>query len=179
MTERTVAYQGINFRVYNEDVRMPDGSTKIFEYVWRRDGTRVLCVREDMHVLLIDEYRYETDSVEIRLPGGKLDSETELPIDAAARELTEETGLVAEELRLLSVTIPFATVRYRIHFFLATHFSEGTPAPDQGEKIVHRWVSASDAVRMAMSGDIREEISALAIIRFFSSIIFPSPDKAR
>jgi len=180
---KEIVYQGIHFRVYHEDVRLTSGRSKTFEYIWRRDGTRVLAVRSDHTLLLCREFRYELNAYDWRLPGGKLDDEHEEPIVAAAREFSEETGFRALSLEPLGRTVPFATVHYGIHFFVTYNPLRGESNPEEGESIDYSWFPLTQAGSMAISGEIREEISALTILRFIASILtqqrtIPSADEA-
>ena len=71
----------------------------------------------------------------------------------------------------LAKTIPFATVQYSIHFFLTYNPQHATRNLDAGEIIKCHWVPLSKVVAMAISGEIREEITALTIIRYAASVL--------
>ena len=168
---KELIFEGTHFRIYREDVRLTSGSTRQFEYVWRRDGTRVLAVRSDHSVLLCREFRYELNDYDWRLPGGKLNDENEDPALAAAREFSEETGYRALSLEPLGRTVPFATIHYGIHFFLTYNPVEGPRNLGEGESIDFKWFPLIQVASMAMSGAIREEISALIILRYATAIL--------
>ena len=165
MDNKHLVFEGIHFRVYQQSVEVNPGVFQTHETVWRRDGTRVLALDADQRLLLAREYRYELHDYDWRIPGGKLAAENESPEDAAAREFEEETGLRPRSLRHLRTTTPFATVDYRIHFFLATEFLPGDRALEIGEHIQLSWLPLQEAVELAFRGDIAEDISALAVIR--------------
>jgi ADP-ribose pyrophosphatase len=162
MSSPTIVFKGKYFRIYHETVAL-NGTQTTFEYVSRTDGARIIAANLGA-ILLTKEYRHELQDVDWRLPGGKVD-EGETPEVAARRELREETGYDAGSLKALWSTTPDSTVRYRRHFFLATDLAEGPTAHEAGETIENHWVPLETACTMALDGEVREEISALSILR--------------
>jgi 8-oxo-dGTP pyrophosphatase MutT (NUDIX family) len=163
MESPRVMFVGKHFRILHEDVESEPGQTVTFEYVERTDGARIIAV-DDGKVLLTREYRHELSDYDWRLPGGRLNAD-EAASDAAKRELAEETGVRAEQWRFLWSTTPDSTVRYQRHFFLAERISTGEPNRDPGERLSVHWVELPDACELALSGAMREEISALSLLR--------------
>jgi ADP-ribose pyrophosphatase len=159
-------WEGKHFKAYHETIEIAPGKTAVFEYVWRIDGTRSIVINEAGEILLTREYRHELKDYDWRLPGGKLDRVDENIVDAASRELREETGVTAKTWEYLWATAPDATVRFQRHFLLATDISVGTQNLDEGENISLSWFSRSNVVRMALEGQIREEISAFSLLRY-------------
>jgi 8-oxo-dGTP pyrophosphatase MutT (NUDIX family) len=160
--DHRVVFEGRHFRVVREEVRLERG-IETFEYVWRIDGARIVA-RDGGRVLLTREYRHEIGGYDWRLPGGKLDRE-ETPLQGAEREFREETGFYGGSWQYLWSTTPDSTVRYRRHFFLVTSPSAGPDAPDPGEDLSAHWLPVATACEYALNGQVREEISALAILR--------------
>lgn len=166
----TVVWEGIHFKAFHETVEVASGEARVFEYVWRIDGTRSIVVNKSNEILLTHEYRHELQNFDWRLPGGKLDYVDEPVIEAASRELKEETGITAKDWRYLWATAPDATVRFKRHFLVASDISIGDQDLGEGENISLSWFSLNVVKEMALTGKIREEISALSVLRYIYSI---------
>jgi ADP-ribose pyrophosphatase len=165
--DHRIVFEGRHFRVVQEEVRSGRG-IETFEYVWRADGARIIGL-DGSSLLLTREYRHELDGYDWRLPGGKLDG-AETPQQGAEREFREETGFYGGRWRYLWSTTPDSTVRYRRHFFLVTSPTSGPDTPDPGEDVSAHWLPVATACGYALSGQVREEISALAILRIAHSL---------
>lgn len=169
-SKHILVWQGIHFKAYQEKVEVEKGVIKTFEYVYRKDGTRTIAINNDKEVLLTKEYRYELEGDDWRVPGGRLNDEKEPIVKAAKREFQEETGFIAENWEFLWTTTLESTVRYQRHFFLATKLKSDKSLRDEGERLTVHWIPLQEAFVMAMKGEIREEISALAIARLYFEI---------
>jgi ADP-ribose pyrophosphatase len=91
------------------------------------DWVNVLAFTEADECVMIRQYRFGTDAIQLEIPGGIIDP-GELPLTAAARELREETGYASSRWTALGSVAPNpAFQRNRLHTFLAegcVHVSE-------------------------------------------------------
>lgn len=138
-------WQGKIFSVEHLRVELSDGSLDWREVVRHHGGAGVVAVR-DGRVCLVRQYRVALGRMTLEIPAGKVDPGE--PRDAcAARELTEETGLVAERLELLteSYGAPGFTDEHTSVYF-AHGLSQRDAAPDEGEFVDVLWVPVDEAV---------------------------------
>jgi 8-oxo-dGTP pyrophosphatase MutT (NUDIX family) len=144
----------------------PDGERGIYGVVhFKNIAIGVLAVEDDF-IYLVGQYRYPLERYSWEIPEGGC-GEGEEPLDAARRELEEETGLRAESWRKLgeaylsnSVSDEFAV------WYVATELTQGERRPEGTEQLEVRRVPFDDALRMTMSGEITDAISQLAIMQY-------------
>ena len=102
LTEKQVEsreiFDGYIMHVFKDTVELPNGKLAPREYMRHVGAVCVVPLLDDGSVLLERQFRYPVGKVLMEIPAGKLDSKDEDPRKAAARELLEETGAVAEEL---------------------------------------------------------------------------------
>src|SRR5262245_50888406 len=89
----------VNLRV--ERVTLPNGVTTDLELMDHPGASAVVAVDEARRVVLIRQYRFAAGGYIWELPAGILDVADESPAACAAREVREEVGLTARELRTL------------------------------------------------------------------------------
>ena len=61
----------------------------------------VIAITPDHQLVMIQQYRHGSETVELEIPGGMMDPHETDPVDAAVRELREETGYAGENARVL------------------------------------------------------------------------------
>lgn len=124
---------------YKKDTfERPDGTTG--EYFYSENpgsgAALVIPVLPNGNLLLTRQYRYLRNRMSVGFPGGGIGKD-ETPVEAAKRELLEETGYVAEDL--ISVGAfegSTGMIKDMAHFFLATHITKvAEPQNDVHESI--------------------------------------------
>ena len=160
LTERTVEsktlFDGIIVKLKVDQARLPDGKVAAREVVEHPGGVAVLALDEENNVTLVQQYRYPFHQVLLELPAGKLDAgEDHRP--AAVRELSEETGLEAEELTYLGCLLAspgFCTER--LHMYLARDLRRRASHPDEDEFLNVITMPFEELVRQVMDGTIED-----------------------
>lgn len=152
---REVVFDGSIMTVTVDMVRLPDGSEARLEVVEHPDAVTIVPVDEFGNVVMVKQYRHATKRVLLELPAGKLEGGEE-PAAAAQRELREETGLAAGELRPLGgfYAAPGFLTEY-LHLFLARDLCPSPLEPDPFEIAEVVRVPASE-VRAVAGGEIRD-----------------------
>lgn len=156
-------WEGKIFSAVTLDVDLPDGSRGYREIVRHHGGCGVCAVR-DGRICLVRQYRVALGRHTLEIPAGKIDGGEE-PAACAARELLEETGLVAESLELVahSAGSPGFTDE-STHIYLA-HGLEAHPArPDEGEFVDVLWVDLVDVLDAIAQGVITDSKTIIAAL---------------
>jgi ADP-ribose pyrophosphatase len=119
---------------------------------------------EKKRILLVRQYRLPADKYMWELPAGKVDP-GEKPLQAAKRELAEETGYQAKKWeKLASFFVSPGYVEERMTIFRATDLTAGDANPMDDERIETRWFKRKEIGEMIQAGKIED---AKTIIGFF------------
>ena len=157
-------WDGRIFSVETLDVRLSDGS-KSWREIVRHNGGAGVCAVRDGKICLVRQYRVALERMSLEIPAGKLDA-GEDPAVCAARELQEETGLVADSITPLAVSAGapgFNNEKTRI--FAAHGLHQGPARPDDGELVDVVWIPIPDmveAIRAGLIEDAKTVVSVLA-----------------
>jgi len=151
-------YVGRVVALRSDSVVMPGGGTAVREVIEHLGAVAVLALDADDQVTLIHQYRHPLGHRIWELPAGLLDVVGEEPVLAAQRELKEETGLAASSwVTLVDVAASPGFTDEVVRVFLARDLTDvGREIPDGDEEtdLVTRKVPLSEAVRMALAGEI-------------------------
>jgi len=153
------------FRLREDEVELPSGETITYTLVDHPGYALVVPLLEDGRVLLERVYRYTVQDVVLECPAGGLDGEP--PEIAAARELEEETGWVADALQPLGSFYGSNGISNEVgHFFLATGLRpEGRAQREATEQLELELLPFEQALARALDGRIVDAPSALALVR--------------
>jgi|SRR5450755_2962240 ADP-ribose pyrophosphatase len=144
------------FRVTEEEATDP-GGFHIKRSIVRHMGSAVMmAVDEKKRILLVRQFRLPAAKNLWELPAGRLD-EGEKPLQAARRELQEETGYKAKIWKKLAVFWPSpGYVGEKMTIFLATDLTEGEAQPMEDERIECRWFKRKELDKMIRDGEIED-----------------------
>lgn len=166
LTETTVQknyiYQGKIINVRCDDAVLPNGKACKREIVEHPGGASILCVK-DGKVLLVKQYRYAYQEEIYEIPAGKLNA-GEDPALTAARELKEETGMEAKEIKHLFTLYPtpgYTNELLRIYY--AIEPKEGEAQLDEGEFLNVEWMPIDEVLAKIESGEISDAKTIVAV----------------
>jgi ADP-ribose pyrophosphatase len=153
------------FRVTEDEAEDPKAHFEIKRSVVRHAGSAVMmAVDEKKRILLVRQYRLPAEKYLWELPAGRLDP-GEKPLQAAKRELVEETGYRARHWsKLASFWVSPGYVQERMTIFLATGLKEGEATPMDDERIETRWFTHKEVGKMIAGGKIED---AKTMVGFF------------
>lgn len=152
-------------RVREDKVVRPGGREGIFGVVEMKAGSTVIALNSKKEAYLIKEYKYAIERDSIELMSGGID-EKETPLEAAKRELKEETGLVAGEWIELGVVDPFTTIiKSPNYMFLALDARKGEQFLEEGERVQVIKFPFEKVIEMVMNSEITHSASCVCILK--------------
>jgi len=159
-------YKGRIINLRDDDILLPNGKPAKREYVEHRGGVAVLAVDENGYVPVVRQFRYPYRKHLWEIPAGKLEVGEE-PDSAIVRELREEAGLVAEEIKRIAEIYP--TCGYSneiIRIYLATGLTYVGAKPDEDEFLELKYVHIDDLYKMCMDGTIKDGKTVVGVLKY-------------
>ncbi len=165
-TRKRYLYRGKILSLRCDDAALPDGKPCKREIVEHSGGACVLYITEGK-VLLVRQYRYAYGESLYEIPAGKLEK-GENPAVAAKRELEEEGGVCAEELRLLHILYPSpGYTDEKIYIYHALSGKATKAHLDEGEFLDAEYISLEKVKEMLQSGEIKDAKTVVALQAYF------------
>ena len=159
-------YENPWIKVEHHDVINPSGGNGIYGVVrFKNIAVGIIPVDENGMTYLVGQYRYALDEYSWEIPEGGC-PKGEDPLDAAKRELLEETGLVAAKYQVILpkfYTSNSVTDEYGI-IYLATGLTQGKSNPEATENLEVKKVPLTEAIGMAKDGRINDLMSVAGLL---------------
>lgn len=138
------------------------GEERQYYYIESRGSVMIIPMLPDGRICLILQHRYLQGKESIEFPAGMIEGDAE-PSEAAARELKEETGYVADELIKLGSFGPAnASVKDTMHVFLAHVSEQGAQELEEMEDIEVLYRRPDEIDRLVRHDDICDGITLAA-----------------
>jgi ADP-ribose pyrophosphatase len=128
----------------------------------------VVALTPERQMVLIEQYRHGSNTVELEIPGGVMDAADASPEAAGGRELAEETGYQGEAPVVVGQVFPNpAIMRNQCYTVLVRNCRLVKPVQlDAGEDLVTRLVPMAEVPELVASGRIRHALVVAALYQF-------------
>ena len=149
--ETKYLYPGIRI----DRCKLPDGQIAEYHLLEYADETIVFALTKTREVVLIRQYRYGVQDVILEMPGGSVDK-GESPLEAAKRELMEETGYASDTWVEIGCASPNPAIyTNKIYSFLAIDAEQtGEQSTDDAENIEVLLIPFDEVLAMAKHGTL-------------------------
>ena len=153
--DATLVFKGKMFDVFQWRQQMYDGSYQTFEKIKRPDTTVIFPVLDDGSILLTRQQQ-PGKSLYISATGGRVNDGESIEV-AAARELLEETGYRAKQLKLWHSEQPVSKIDWAVYVFIAKGLEKvDDQRLDAGEKIDAYPVKFEELMNVALIDEFSE-----------------------
>ena len=157
---------GVVLHLVRDTVRLPNGESAVREMCLHVGAVAIVPLLDDGRVIMERQYRHAHERIFLEIPAGKLDTPDEDLLEAAARELREETGAVAERYTFLGEidTTP-ALMNEKIHLYLAEGLTFGERELDEDEFLDVEPMPLRELCDMVISGRIKDAKTQIGILK--------------
>jgi len=167
--EQVLAYANPYLSVYDDRVRLPDGTPGRYLRIVERDGMPGVAALA-LHagrIALVKVFRYPIGSWEWGIPRGFAHSAD--PVESLTAELLEELGAVPARIEPLVVVTPNSGIlASRVHIFLA-HYEQASEQPiDVGEVGEVRWPTLTALAAEVAGGGIQDAFTLAALGAYYA-----------
>ncbi len=128
----------------------------------------VIAVTPDDRLVMIEQFRHGSETVELEIPGGMIDPADESPLAAGVRELREETGFAGINARIIGEVFPNPAIMSNTCYTVCVeqcHESHSVEF-DHAEDLVTRFVPVADIPKLVAAGQIRHSLVVVALFHY-------------
>lgn len=159
-------FDGNVIHLFYDEIQLPNGNQSSREVIRHVGAVGIVPVTDDGRVVIERQFRYPLGRVITEIPAGKLDSKSEDRLDAAKRELKEETGITADEWIDIGDYYPAAAYcDERISLYIAKGLHMGERKLDEDEFLNIEYIPLKDVVDEVLSGAITDGKTQAAILK--------------
>lgn len=161
-----------DFRIFtvrsDEKVSPRTGQTHDFFVIDCVDWVTVLAITPNRELVMVEQYRHGSDTVELEIPGGIMDRTDASPVHTGVRELREETGYAGEGARVLGdVFANPAIMSNTCHTVIIENCTlQHAVEWDSGEDMITRLVPLAEIPGLVAAGKIRHPLVVVALYYF-------------
>ena len=157
-------YSGRIISLRQDDVKLPGGQLAKREIVEHPGAVTITAVTGEDEILLIRQFRKPVEDVIYEIPAGLAEKGEKL-IDAAQRELLEETGFAAKKIKkvMSAYTSPGYSTE-ELHYFLAEELVQKEQNLDADEIVKVEKVAIAKALAMIKQGIIKDNKTIIGIM---------------
>lgn len=166
---KKLAYKGKRLQV--EEIEYLNGEQVIYrEHVKSGEAVAILPITKENEVIMVQEPRTPINKIILALPAGMIES-NELPEDAAVRELEEETGYLAGNIKLLREYYPSEGYsNEKLKIYLATDLKKTQQHLDETEDINVIKLPLEEVIDMLDKNEIITASTTIALMHYLRYI---------
>lgn len=160
-----LVYENPWLKLHHRDVINPAGKEGIYGVVsFKNKAIGIVPLDHDNNVYLVGQFRYTLNEYSWEIPegGGPLHED---PLDAAKRELKEETGLIADKwTKLARIHTSNSATDEEGFLYIAEQLSQFDMEPEETEELMVKKMPLVEAVGLVMRSEITDSLTVAGIL---------------
>ncbi len=162
LIKRRKIYSSKWIELYVDSIKDNDINIDNFHVLHYPKESVVVLLKKGDSFLFVKALRYITKSEEIELPAGNIE-DGESAIDAAKREVFEETGIMSKNLKVLGSFYPSNGMSDQIIHVVGAEYNGGNETVQKGETTEILWFSKSEIVRLIQNDTLKDGVTMAAM----------------
>lgn len=164
---RELVAHGAIIDYYQDTMQIPNGNIAKWDFIKHKGAAAVVPIDEQGRLIMVRQYRNALERYTLEIPAGGLQTPEEPTRDAAARELSEETGYHCDQLELLlSIRTTVAFCNEKIDIYVAEHLTPGKQHLDEDEYVQVKAYPLEELVDKIYAGEIQDSKTVAAILAY-------------
>lgn len=164
---KEVIFDGVLVHLEREIVQLPNGATSIREIIRHPGAVAMIPFTKEGKMVLVRQFRKPLDRTVVEIPAGKLEISDVEPLEAAKRELEEETHYQAEkweELVTMYPTPAYLDEKFTIYIAEDLSLVENPRPLDEDEFVEVLECTYEEALTLQASGEICDAKTLYALL---------------
>ena len=164
---RDLVAKGAIIDYYQDTIQVPNGNVVKWDFIQHKGAAAVVPVDDEGRLIMVKQYRNALDRYTLEIPAGGLNGQEEPTMQAAARELAEETGYRAGHMELLlTIRTTVAFCNEKIDIYLATNLTAGEQHLDEDEYVHVGAYTVDELTEKIYAGEIQDSKTVSAVLAY-------------
>ena len=164
---RDLVAHGAVLDYYQDTIQVPNGNVAKWDFIKHNGAAAIVPVDEKGRLIMVKQYRNALDRDTIEIPAGGLLTPNEPTMDAAIRELAEETGYRAKSVELLlTIRTTVAFCNEKIDIYLARELTPGSQQLDEDEYVQVQAYTVEELTEKIYAGEIQDSKTVAAVLAY-------------
>lgn len=164
---RDLVAHGAIIDYYQDTMQIPNGNVVKWDFIKHKGAAAVVPVDDQGRLIMVRQYRNALERYTLEIPAGGLQTPGEPTMDAALRELEEETGYRAGHIEMLiSIYTTVAFCNEKIDIYVATGLIPGKQHLDEDEYVQVEAFTVEELIKKIFAGEIQDSKTVAAIMAY-------------
>lgn len=172
-THRQEIFKGKIIEVFLDDVALPNGGAAKRELVFHHGGVGIIPITQDNKIIMVKQFRKPLEKVVLEIPAGKIEkNENRQPEETAVRELEEETGYRAEELKFLNAMyLSPGFSNEKLYVYAATGLVKvENPRPQDDDEVIELYELSLAEAQQAIADELICDAKTIFAVQYFEML---------